>query len=371
MEKSTIEELERENARLRDELDRLRKLRDSELKTDAWAWAAGDAQDAFRFLEEKAGAGVWAWDLTSRKMDWSPGLFQLLGLEPGSVEPSYTLFQTMVHPADLRPPDEIDFLLSEGGTIEREFRIVQSGGRARYILNRGELLFDRAGKPVKAIGVFLDVTRLREVQSTVEALQDRYAALIEASSVIAWTRSADGIAGDTRSWRKFTGQGVAGPSGYGWLDVIHPEDQNAVKQAWDLAVANRAPYQFEYRLRRSDGVYRWIRARAVPVMRKDGSVREWVGGSVDIHDQRVWSPPQTTSTITGAQLRAARGILNWSVRDLADAAKVSVSTIRRLEESNGPPADAEDALRPLREALELAGIDFLFPPLGKPGVRPH
>jgi hypothetical protein len=143
-----------------------------------------------------------------------------------------------------------------------------------------------------------------------------------------------------------------------------------VKDAWDLALANQAPYEFEFRLRRADGVYRWVRARGVPV-KKDGTLRDWVCVCVDIHDQRVWPSPENISTITGAQLRAGRAILNWAVRDLADAARVSVSTIRRLEETNGPPTDQEDALIPLREALETAGVEFLFPPLGKPGVRPR
>ena len=71
----------------------------------------------------------------------------------------------------------------------------------------------------------------------------------------------------------------------------------------------------------------------MPVLKKDGALREWVGVCGDIHDQKVWSPPDQARTITGAQLRAARGILNWSVRDLADAAKISASAIRRLEET--------------------------------------
>jgi PAS domain S-box-containing protein len=328
-------------------------------------------RDTLRFIEEKGGVGVWTWDLNSQKMDWSPGLFRLLGLEPGSAEPSYALIQTMVHPDDLRPPGEIERILSEGGIFEREFRVFRSDGRLRWILNRGEILVDRAGKPAKAIGVILDVPRVHEALSTVEALQERYSGLVEAMSAIVWTVNADGIAGDIPLWRKFTGQSLADVSGYGWLDVVHPDDRNGAKEAWDLAVANRAPYEFEYRLRRVDGVYRWFRARAIPVFKKDRSLREWVGVCVDIHDQKVWSPPDQARTITGAQLRAARGILNWSVRDLADAAKISASAIRRLEETNGPSTEPEGALRPLTESLEKAGVEFLFPPLGKPGVRPR
>ena len=67
-----------------------------------------------------------------------------------------------------------------GGSIEHAFRVVRSDGRIRYILNRGEILVDQSGKPATAIGVLLDVTRLHEALSTVEAIQARFAGLVEA-----------------------------------------------------------------------------------------------------------------------------------------------------------------------------------------------
>jgi transcriptional regulator with XRE-family HTH domain len=59
------------------------------------------------------------------------------------------------------------------------------------------------------------------------------------------------------------------------------------------------------------------------------------------------------------------------VRDLAEAAKVSSSTIRRLEEMSGAAPGEEPSLEPIREVFERAGVEFLFPPTGKPGVRPR
>ena len=74
-----------------------------------------------RFIEEKAGLGIWRWDLKSRKMEWSPALFRLLGLERGSLDPSYALFHTMVHPDDVCPPGEIERVLGEGGIDRTRF----------------------------------------------------------------------------------------------------------------------------------------------------------------------------------------------------------------------------------------------------------
>jgi PAS domain S-box-containing protein len=328
-------------------------------------------RDTLRFIEEKIGVGVWTWDLRTRVMDWSPGFFRLLGLEPGSVEPSYSLFQSMVHPDDHRPEGQMERILHEGGSVDREFRILQGNGRVRCILKRGDVLFDRVGKPTKAIGIVFDATRLHDARSSAEAIHARYAGLVEATSAIVWTVNADGTAGDVPLWRKFTGQSLAAVSGYGWLAAIHPDDRTGVKVAWDAGVISRVPYEFECRVRRVDGDYRWVRVRSVPVFKKDGSLREWVGLCIDVHDQKLWSPPIPAPTVTGAQLRAARAILTWSVRDLVKAAAVSSSTIRRLEEIDGPTAAPESALTSLKKALEKGGVEFLFPPVGKAGARPR
>jgi PAS domain S-box-containing protein len=328
-------------------------------------------RDTLRFIEEKIGMGVWTWDLKTRAMEWSPGFFRLLGLEPGSVEPSYSLFQSMVHPDDLRPQGQMERILTEGGSVDREFRILQDNGRVRCIRTRGDVLFDRAGKPAKVIGVLFDATQHQEANLTVEAIQARYAGLVDATSAIVWTVNADGTAGDVPLWRKFTGQSRATVSGHGWLAAIHADDLTGVKVAWDAGVISRSPYEFECRVRRVDGDYRWVRVRSVPVFKRDGSLREWIGVCIDVHDQKLWSPPIPVPTVTGAQLRAARAILTWSVRDLVKAAAVSSSTIRRLEEIDGPTAAPENALTSLKTALEKGGVEFLFPPVGKAGARPR
>jgi GAF domain-containing protein len=74
--------------------------------------------------------------------------------------------------------------------------------------------------------------------------------------------------------------------------------------------------------------------------------------------------------LTGAQVRAARGLLNWSVAQLAEAAEVSVNTIKRIETQDGVPGVRGTSLDAVADALKAAGIAFDFAPGRKPGVRP-
>lgn len=71
--------------------------------------------------------------------------------------------------------------------------------------------------------------------------------------------------------------------------------------------------------------------------------------------------------VTSAQLRAARALLGWTVRDLAERADVHRNTVSRLE--SGETVGSRHALAAIRAALEAAGVVFLEENGGGPGVR--
>ena len=62
--------------------------------------------------------------------------------------------------------------------------------------------------------------------------------------------------------------------------------------------------------------------------------------------------------ISGAQIRAARALLGWTAKDLAQKAKVGVSTIQRIENAEGTPNVHAPNLAAIQSALEAAGIEF-------------
>ena len=73
--------------------------------------------------------------------------------------------------------------------------------------------------------------------------------------------------------------------------------------------------------------------------------------------------------ITGLQIRAARAILKWSVRELAKHCGVSYPTISKIEQTDGVPSGRSQTLSEIQNALERAGIEFIGTPDQGPGVR--
>jgi PAS domain S-box-containing protein len=131
------------------------------------------------------------------------------------------------------------------------------------------------------------VTKIEELkaQSDIAALaiaEQRYRALVRATSSLVWVTAADGQIEDMPEWRAYTGESVEQIKGWGWLNSLHPGDRERTAIVWQRAVDTRTFYETDYRIRRSDGVYVWHRARGVPVLQADGSIREWVGICLDI-----------------------------------------------------------------------------------------
>ena len=73
--------------------------------------------------------------------------------------------------------------------------------------------------------------------------------------------------------------------------------------------------------------------------------------------------------IIGAQIRAARALLNWSASDFADKCSLTRNTIQRLEQSEGVPSAKIQTLLDLKRAFEEAGVEFIGTPDNGPGVR--
>ena len=83
---------------------------------------------------------------------------------------------------------------------------------------------------------------------------------------------------------EFTGLPSAQIEGSGWIDALHPEDRERVRQCWSRCIADGSTYFTEYRLRRHDGAYRWMQARAVPMRGPNGETLKWCGICSDIDD---------------------------------------------------------------------------------------
>jgi PAS domain S-box-containing protein len=126
-----------------------------------------------------------------------------------------------------------------------------------------------------------------DAEKKLRAGEERHKSYVDIIMQLAWTTNDKGeIVEDNPSWSKYTGRGYEAYKGFGWIEDIHPDDRERTGQIWGKAVAEKSFYETEYRVRRYDGVYRDYLARGIPLLDKNGSVREWVGTCIDITERK-------------------------------------------------------------------------------------
>ncbi|WP_055482632.1 SpoIIE family protein phosphatase [Sphaerimonospora mesophila] len=133
---------------------------------------------------------------------------------------------------------------------------------------------------------FVATRRMRTLAREQRRLLRRYQSLIWVNAHTVWVSDPSGRFREVSpDWKKMTGQTREEYRGYGWLQVVHPEDRASIMDAW-LRAAEEVPPLIEqvFRVRVLDGTYRHFRLRAVPVC-KDGAVVEWVGASTEIEQE--------------------------------------------------------------------------------------
>ena len=129
---------------------------------------------------------------------------------------------------------------------------------------------------------------IREREEGVAALavsEGKFRAIADSMPQMVWSTLPDGFHDYYNArWYEFTGVPAGSTDGEGWNDMFHPDDQERAREVWSHSLETGDPYEIEYRLRRSDGVYRWALGRATPIRNEDGEITRWFGTCTDIED---------------------------------------------------------------------------------------
>ena len=116
----------------------------------------------------------------------------------------------------------------------------------------------------------------------------RFRALVLASPHAVWSIDAAGIPDELQArWQQMTGQPASESAGWGWLNALHPDDRDRVRNACTAALEQKTLFESEYRLFTPQGEYRHFAVRGVPLFDAVGNFEEWVGAWTDITDNKL------------------------------------------------------------------------------------
>ena len=145
----------------------------------------------------------------------------------------------------------------------------------------------REGKHQGAICTFVDITARKAAAAELARSEAEFRTFAQAMPNHVWASPPDGQL-DWFNQRvcEYSGCMAGSLLGTGWTQMVHPDDLTLAGERWSTSLQSGETYQTEFRLRRSDGTYRWHLARAVPIYAADGSISRWIGTNTDIEDER-------------------------------------------------------------------------------------
>lgn len=114
----------------------------------------------------------------------------------------------------------------------------------------------------------------------------RLSLLADLVPALLWFNGPQGTEYVNQAYIDFVGTSEEDILGLRWARYLHDEDRERYLAAYQEAVGRRAPFEAEVRMRRHDGVYRWMRSQGCPVRGASGRWLGYVGTTVDVTEPR-------------------------------------------------------------------------------------
>jgi PAS domain S-box-containing protein len=137
---------------------------------------------------------------------------------------------------------------------------------------------------------------------------EEYRLLVEKAPIMIWRADLTmGCDYFNEIWLGFTGRSLEQEVGNGWAEGVHPEDFERCLKIYTENFAARTIFEMEYRLRRHDGVYRWIFDRGVPYTDANGVFCGYIGSCIDITERK--EAQEALRRAHESELKQLRGFL--------------------------------------------------------------
>ena len=252
--------------------------------------ALHESEERIRTAFEHAAIGMALVGLDGRFLQVNAALCTLIGYS--APELLTRTFQGITHPDDLEVHrGQVDRLQAgEINGFQLEKRYLHKNGRVVWARLSASLVRDERGSPVHVIAMIEDVTARKQAEEDLRASEAKYRALVEQLPAVVYILAADEL--QTPMYFSSYIEEVTGETpeealalaGH-WLELVHPEDRERVA-AEELRTAPTGEiFRVEYRHRRKDGSYVWVRDECVPFRDEAGQIVAWQGVMLDISER--------------------------------------------------------------------------------------
>ncbi len=256
----------------------------------AGAMERAQAEERLRLSEERyalaargASDGLWDWDVVADRAYFSPRLHEILGLQDGAlgdrVEALLGCFEAE-DAASIRSHFHARFAARKD-RFRFEARSREPAGHPRWFVARGMIVHD-GERPIRVVGSMRDITEVKDADAKLRTLTD------DAPVLLCMIDPGDRLVFANSRFLKFFGRTLEDMASgrWDWTADVHPDDLPEVSRRWSEALRRQESVEFEHRVRRRDGEYRWVHESQVARFTPEGKFAGFVGALVDITDRK-------------------------------------------------------------------------------------
>lgn len=159
------------------------------------------------------------------------------------------------------------------------------GGDRVVISSRWNVSRDKWGQAVSILSTDSDITQAKRLEAELRRQKEELVAIIDAIPAMVWSTTEDGhLLYLNRRWTDY-GVGISEGKG-AWRDIVHPEDIEALEEAWRNAISSGTALEVTARVRLGSGGYRCMIIGAAPLRNAEGRILRWYGVNTDIEERR-------------------------------------------------------------------------------------
>ncbi|MEJ1239328.1 PAS domain S-box protein [Chryseolinea sp. T2] len=243
----------------------------------------------FRSTFENAAVGVAHVSLDGKWLLINDTLSNILGYSKNEL--TNLTFQEITHPDDLQEDlDHVaDLIAGRMSDYSMEKRYIRKDKSHIWVNLTVSLQFDESeNEPLYFIAIVQDISERKRAEDLLTETRNQLTQLSNFMPQMVWSTRADGYHDFyNQQWYDFVGLTYEDTKAEGWATVLHPDDEERTWKIWNESLQTGKLYETKYRMRRHDGQYRWLLARAMPFRNAQGTIVRWFGTCTDIHDQKA------------------------------------------------------------------------------------